>query len=654
MDLSKYKDDFVSEAKDQLNAINDGLLILEKDSSDRDNINRLFRAFHTLKGNAATMGYAKFSELSHCLEDFLSKVRDKNIDATKERIDIAFAGCDALEGGLIQIQKGTPENMDVDSIIESVKNTIGKEMLETAKAEPEGHITLTEIEKEKVRQLENSGLNVFKAVILFDKNNPLKSAKSLVALRNLGAKCEIIKTFPSLEDIKAGKIDEVIEAIIATTSAREELYQYLNCISGLRNAAIIGSDEVYERPKDLEHKEKELMKAAIADKHQKDVISQIQSVKVDMVKLDKLMNLVGELLISNIRLQNIKRSNDWSSLKAILAGIDRLILELQDEIVEVRMVPIGDIFSKFPRMVRDLANREGKKVSLVIEGAEIKFDRTVLDRIGDPIVHLLRNSVDHGIESVGERRNKGKPEEGLIKLIARREKNNAVIEVSDDGAGIDPDAVRESCIKKGIITLEEAQKLCAEDTKMLIFRPGASTNKVVTDVSGRGVGMDVVLNKTRELGGTVHLKSNKGEGTSVVLKLPLTVAIISALLVKAADETYAIPLNAIDRTIDVRKSDVKTIQKNEVFLLMGQEIPLFRLNELIGKPDGKKNDKHTVVVVNNGNNKIGLAVDSIINQQQILIKSLDEQIKSTRGLAGATILGDGSVAMIIDISTLLD
>jgi two-component system, chemotaxis family, sensor kinase CheA len=321
--------------------------------------------------------------------------------------------------------------------------------------------------------------------------------------------------------------------------------------------------------------------------------------------------------------------------------------------MEIRMVPIGNIFNRYPRMVRDLSIKENKKLELLIEGQEIEFDRTVLDQIGDPIVHLLRNAVDHGIEPVEERLKTGKSETGTIKLIARREKNNAIIEISDDGGGIPIEKVKKKSIERGHITKEEAAKMTDDEACMLIFRPGNSTNDVVTEVSGRGVGMDVVISKTKELGGSVRLHSELGKGTTVTLQLPLTVAIITGLIVRANNERYAIPLNTVDETVNVFSDQIKTIQNNKVFVLRGMDIPLFWLHDLTGISKIGNNKKLTVVIVMNGTEKTGLVVDEILSQQQVLIKSLQDMVKGTKGCAGATILGDGGVALILDIASLL-
>jgi two-component system chemotaxis sensor kinase CheA len=426
-------------------------------------------------------------------------------------------------------------------------------------------------------------------------------------------------------------------------------------ISGLDHINVLGINEGYEKKEktvEEKHEAKEMEKSKTIAKASTKVVKQVQTVKIDIKRLDHLLNMVGELLISKIRLQQISKKYNIKELDIILASIDRLTLDIQDEVMAERMVPIGNIFNRYPRMVRDLAGKENKKIKFEMEGSEIEFDRTILDEIGDPLVHLLRNSVDHGIEDPDVREDAGKNVFGKIKIKALREKNYAVIQVSDDGAGISPKKIRESSIKKGMLTAEEAEKMSDKQLQYLIFKPGLSTNEVVTSVSGRGVGMDVVESKIRSLGGSLTLDSTPGEGTVITMKLPLTVAIISALLVSVSKQTYAIPLSVVNMTVEIDKEDIKTIQKNKVFLLRGKEIPIVSLHEVFGF-EYKDNAKKTLVIVEKSGEHVGLLIDEIIVQQQILIKSLDGLIKGVKGFGGATILGDGAVALIIDVESLI-
>lgn len=653
MDMSEYKKEFISEAKDHTDFLNEGLLTLEKTPEDEDNINKLFRSFHTLKGNAAAMGFMKFSELSHSLEDLLSKVRDKKLHVSKELIDVLLEGVDLLEQGLKLIDEDNSEGLEPDNAMANIKKLLGTKD-ENFDTQINSLINFSEDEQKEIDEEKKKGLNIFRVIISFDAKNILKTAKSLLIIRDLTNQGRIIHATPALDDIKQGKFSDAIELVFSIQKTKEDTDKIINKVSGLKEVKLLDLDEKYEAKTELKKEANQTQtQKNNSDKSNNSNQTQTETVKVEMNQLDFLMNLVGELLISNIRLKDIDSKKEYQNLKSVLTGIDRIIMDLKDEVMEVRMLPIGHIFNRYPRMVRDLAGKQNKKINLVLEGSDIKFDRTVLNEIGDPLIHLLRNSVDHGIETPDERINSGKKEEGTINLIARRDKNNAIIELFDDGAGIDPQRVKESCIKKGIITKEEADKLTDKEAQMLIFKPGSSTNEVITDISGRGVGMDVVLSKISKLGGKITLDSKIGEGTTIKLELPLTVAIVTAFLVRIKDETYAIPLVNIDENLDIKLKDVKTIRGQEVFELRGREIPLLWLHELTGMHDFERSENLTVMVVNKNTEKIGLVVDEILSQQQILIKALQNCVKNTKGFAGVTILGDGNVALILDINSLI-
>lgn len=650
MDVSDYKDEFISEARDHLDMLNENLLGLEKEPEDEDYINKIFRSFHTLKGNAALMGYKKFSELAHSLEDLLSLIRDKKLIVKQNIMDVLLEGCDLLEGGLSSIETGD-EQLEPESLISEVKSLINVDSSESVVQKLEEHASLTDEQKNIIKNYESSGKKVFRLVVNFDPKNPLKSAKALVMFRDLEKNNIIITSNPPRKEVDKGNLQNDLEIILASDVEKVDLEKKVSKISGIKHVQAMHWEDSFIKPKHVVNGEKEHSKQQIVNKHHTDTIQQIQSVKVPMKKLDKLMNLVGELLINNIQLQEVNKKKSYDSLLSLSVGIDRLIMELQDQVMSVRMVPIKNIFNRFPRMVRDLAEKENKQVELVVKGADMEFDRTVLDQIGEPLVHLLRNSVDHGIESPDERLKSGKTPVGVVSLIVVREKNHAIIKIMDDGAGIDSVAVKESSIKKGLITPEEASILGDNDALMLIFKPGVSTSQVITDVSGRGVGMDVVYNKIKELGGVVQLNSELGKGTTVTIRLPLSVAIISALLIDVGGYNYALPLTLVDQIIDLDSSRIKSIQGHKVFIHRGKNVPIFWLHELLGH--GEKTQDPTVIIVNKGGQQIGLAVDSILAQQQVLVKELNDVVKGTKGYSGATILGDGSVVLILDVDTLL-
>jgi two-component system chemotaxis sensor kinase CheA len=533
METKQYKEEFLAEAAEHLDALNEALLLLEKDPLDEETINKIFRSFHTLKGNAGLMGYQAFSELAHALEDLLSTIRNGKLTATRPIIDVMLEGVDTLEQGLASIKEGEPERINASHLLEELREKTTKKEEQTTSIPAD-----TKLSPEEQRRISESAQEGVRAILFFDQKSPLKIAKSMLLIRDLTAKGELVRCQPTLEQIKEGDMGSELELILLPQD-RAATEQSLSGIYGVKEVMMMALSETYTKPETRSIEEKEEAKSQIIQKHHAEVIKQVQSVRVDMARLDKLMNLAGELLISNIRLQDINKKGEETGLEGISKEIDRLILELQDQVMKIRLVPIGNIFNRFPRMVRDLAAKEGKEVSLEIKGSEIEFDRTVLDQIGEPLVHMIRNGVDHGIETAAEREAAGKEKKGSIILDVSREKSQAVITVKDDGQGIDHEKVKKKCVAKGLISTEEAEKMTPDQARMLIFHPGVSTNEVVTDVSGRGVGMDVVINKVKELGGTVQLDSKLGIGTSITIRLPLTVAILSALLVKSSKKALS-------------------------------------------------------------------------------------------------------------------
>jgi two-component system chemotaxis sensor kinase CheA len=468
---------------------------------------------------------------------------------------------------------------------------------------------------------------------------------------------EIIRCVPTEAELEDEKFDLDFTVIFATKSSDDDIVGTIKKISEIKDVVpttIAESSKVEEKQQETKKEETEEKKSASAVKRS-DAVKSIQSVRVNIERLDNLMNLVGELIINKIRLNQLASDLNAKDLDESLANLDRLTNEIQTEVMESRMVPIDQIFSRFPRMVRDLAKSEGKQINLIIEGKEIELDRTVLDEIGDPLVHLLRNAVDHGIESEEERKQLGKPVAGLVRLAASRQRNSVLIEVEDDGKGMDPGHLRDIAVKKGVLTREEVDKLSDTDALNLIFMPGFSGAKVVTDISGRGVGMDAVKTKIEALGGSVKISSVPGQGSIMKLQLPLTVAIIQSLMVTVAGETYAIPLGNVIRDVGIKSSDIKTIEGKEVIMLRGEVLPLLRLHDVLECPTEAEDKQNLiVVVVEKMGSNIGLVVDDLLGQQEVIIKTLDNKLlKNMKGFAGATILGDGSVSLILDIATLI-
>lgn len=618
METDKYLEVYLEEMRDHLRVLNRNVLELEKNPSP-EIIDELFRSFHTIKGMSATMGFEDISDLSHGLEGLLEDVKSSRREIDSRLIDLLFESIDLLETKTSRLERGDYSTIDIDVVLNKLKAA--------SKVHSWG-------EKSVEEPARDGGKELVKVTVVLDRDCTLKSVRAFLVFKELGKLGSIVKCLPSEDRIEAGDFGDEF-TVFVFTDKKDAIQGRLSQISEVSRVNV-------ER----------VLTDSTADQGRNRGITSVQSIRVPIQRLDYLMNLVGELVISRSRLSSLADKYGLEELREAVAGVERLVTDLQDEIMEMRMVEVAYIFDRFPRMVRDLAKKEGKKVEFIIEGREIKLDRTVLDEIGVPLVHLLRNAVDHGIETPEERKAMGKEETGTIKLIAKREKKHVEITVSDDGKGIDPDKIREIALRKGIKTQGELDKLSDREVLMLIFTPGISSAEKVTDVSGRGVGMDVVKNKIVALGGTVEVESEKNKGTRITLRLPITLAIIQALLVGLNGETYIIPLSNVKETIRVREDEFKTVLGREVIQLREQVIPIYRLSLLFNSHSPRQNEYHAVIVEHN-NRAYGVVVDRLLGQEEIVIKSLDSSLRDSRGLGGATILGDGRVALIVDIPTLI-
>jgi two-component system chemotaxis sensor kinase CheA len=651
-DMSEYKEMFAVESAEHLQSMNEALLHLEKDPENSETINIMFRAAHTLKGMSATMGYTNIKELTHNMENLMDRVRKNETKLDCSSIDILFECLDTLE-----IMVETPEKsseIDISSLINKISSLSKNDPLAVSSNTEKNISTETVVHENASNDTpdiasknspEINGYIIFEITVTLHESCLLKSARSTVVMRNLSELGEIIETMPPVKDLEDEKFEREFKVIISTKEDAKKLEDAAKKVSEVLKVEVKSHQGSNTKAKTEEKN--------CSNEGSKNSIKSVQSVRVSIERLDSLMNLVGELIINKIRLMQLASVYKLDALEEALASLNRLTNDLQEEIMASRMVPIDQIFNRFPRMIRDLAKKEEKEIDLILEGGDIELDRTVLDEIGDPLVHILRNCVDHGIELPEVRKQNGKNPKGTVKLIARREKNHVVIEAIDDGKGMDPQKMRESAIKKGIMTQEEASKLSDNEAINLSFLPGFSTAEKVTDISGRGVGMDVVRTKIGGMGGSIKLESVLGKGTTITLKLPLTVAIIHSLMVKVGTDIYAIPITNVIRDLSIKKEDIKTIKGEEVILIRGEVLPLVRLHKLFDiKTNGS--EELLVVVVERSGSNVGLIVDQVIGQQEVIIKNLDNNIlKGIKGFAGATILGDGNVALILDVVTLL-
>ncbi len=653
-DMDEYKEMFAVESAEHLQSMNEALLSLEKDPANSETINVMFRAAHTLKGMSATMGYTNIKELTHNMENLMDRVRKNEIKLDSSAIDVLFECLDTLEKMVETPEKSS--EIDISSLICKLSKNdpapvpLKEDQIVTSENAAQQTIPESIPNKDSTTS-DNSpdkpenGCNVYEIIVTLHESCMLKSARSTVVMRNLSELGEIIETVPPVKDLEDEKFDREFKVVVSTIEDAKKLEDAAKKVSEISKVEV----KPHTGPKSRAKTEEK----TAATEGSKTSIKSVQSVRVSIERLDSLMNLVGELIINKIRLMQLASVHKLDDLEETLASLNRLTNDLQEEIMAARMVPIEQIFNRFPRMIRDLAKNEGKEIDLILEGGDIELDRTVLDEIGDPLVHILRNCVDHGIESPQVRKQNGKGPKGTIKLTARREKNHVVIEAVDDGKGMDPQKMRETAVKKGLMTREEAAKISDTEAINLSFMPGFSTADKVTEISGRGVGMDVVRTKIGGMGGSIKLESVLGKGTTMILKLPLTVAIIHSLMVKVGADIYAIPITNVIRDLSIKKEEIKTIKGEEVVLIRGEVLPLVRLHELF---DIKRNgsDELLVVVVERMGSNVGLVVDQVIGQQEVIIKNLDNNIlKGVKGFAGATILGDGNVALILDVGTLL-
>lgn len=692
MDVSQYLEIFLDETKEHLQSLNTEILNLEQDPENTDTINEIFRAAHSLKGMAGTMGYKRMQNLTHDMENVFSEVRNGTIKVKGNMIDILFQCLDALEEYLNNIQEtgdeGTNENEPLIKLLNDVLDSKeGGEPQTEKKTQPKAeasdgdgakwkNIKFDDTQKRVLSEAVDQGKKVYGITVKVQESCILKAARAFLVFKALEELGEVLISNPSVQDIEDERFELDFSLIFVSDSSLEKILDSIKSVSEIEDAqgalvedeqigsiAVIETDKstapavVAEEGENAPAAEKANQPAPApkaAEKKapvSKPVVN--RTVRVDIEKLDVLMNLVSELIIAKNSLVSASVGERNNSVNEHIEYLESVTTNLHESVMKVRMVPIESVVNKFPRMIRDLSKKLDKKMELYMSGEETELDRTVVDEIGDPLMHLLRNAADHGLESGAVRKSKGKPEVGSIFLDAYQDGNNVVIEVRDDGAGINTAAVKEKAIMKGVITPEQGENMSEQEIINLLFSAGFSTSEVVSDVSGRGVGLDVVKSKIESLSGEVEVKSKIDIGSTWTIRLPLTLAIIQALMVDVGGEKYAISLGSIQTIEDIIPSDIKTVQNKEVIHLRGIVIPLIRLSEVLDIAS-KKNpeDNMTVVIVKKGDRLSGIVVDELMGQQEIVIKSLGKYITKCKVISGATILGDGEVALILDTNAL--
>lgn len=697
MDVSQYLEIFIEETKEHLQSLNEHLLILEREPENEETINEIFRAAHSLKGMAGTMGYKRMQRLTHDMENVFSEIRNGKMKVTSDLVDVLFKGLDALEAYLLNIQtdanEGEDDNEDIINTLNEILN-VGLGNTAPKAAEPEKkvsavsqtmpaagddkmkfkHIKIEDHEKKAIVKAGMLGLNVVGITIYIQEYCVLKGARAFMVNRTLEEFGEIIKLNPSAQDLEDEKYDFDYSAFIITKENPDKLIKIASNVSEVKEVvadyinlsqedvdkykSVLKQDEAAAAvPKSV--KESNSLKAGNTQQGTKQASKPVanRSVRVDIDKLDVLMNLVSELIIAKNGLISISSSSDIiadNGFHEQIEYLERVTTNLHESVMKTRMVPIESVVNRFPRMIRDLSKSLNKEMELYMTGEETELDRTVIDEIGDPLMHLLRNAADHGLESNEERQRLGKNSAGSIYLDAYQDGNNVVIEVRDDGAGINTEKIKQKALEKGKITQEQADRMTDKDFIDILFQPSFSTAEQVTDISGRGVGLDVVKTKIEALGGEIEAKTKLGEGSNFIIRLPLTLAIIQALMVTIGDEKYALPLGSIQTVENIPRKEIKTVQGKEYINLRGAVVPVIRLGDLLEcRNTAQEIEELTIVIVKKGERLAGMVVDELLGQQEIVIKSIGKYIKNHKIISGATILGNGEVALILDVNSLV-
>ncbi len=699
MDVSQYLEIFIEETKEHLQSLNQHLLILEREPENEETINEIFRAAHSLKGMSGTMGYKRMQRLTHDMENVFSEIRNGKMKASSALVDILFKGLDALEAYLSNIQaEATEGEEDNEDIINALNNLLNEGIgapVQIQKAAAEqgtqvqaqstapaavddrmkfAGIKLEEHEKKAIVKAGMLGLNVVGLTVYIQEYCVLKGARAFMVNRTLEEHGEIIKLNPGAQDLEDEKYDFDYSAFVITKENPDKLAQLAASVSEVKEVVadfirlseedVANYTEILKREESGSSAAKQVQKdtgslkagnAPAAKQAAKPVAN--RSVRVDIDKLDVLMNLVSELIIAKNGLISISSENEImlnSGYHEQIEYLERVTTNLHESVMKTRMVPIESVVNRFPRMIRDLSKKLDKEMELYMTGEETELDRTVIDEIGDPLMHLLRNAADHGLESNAERERIGKNSAGSIFLDAYQDGNNVVIEVRDDGAGINTEKIKKKAIECGTLTEEQASHMTEKDFIDILFQPSFSTAEQVTDVSGRGVGLDVVKTKIEALGGEIEAKTKLGEGSNFIIRLPLTLAIIQSLMVIIGDEKFALPLSSIQTVENIPVTDVKIIQNKEVIVLRGNVVPVVRLGRLLNcRQPEKEPEELVVVIVKKGEKLAGMIVDELIGQQEIVIKSIGKYIKNHKIISGATILGNGEVALILDVISLV-
>ncbi|MDQ1912913.1 chemotaxis protein CheA [Paenibacillus sp. GD4] len=658
---------FLAEVNEQLQLLEQDILKLEREGESPQTIQSIFRVAHTLKGSSAAMGYIEMKQLTHEMENILDKIRNHALAINGQVVDVLFTCLDRLSELKGEIESGRGRNTRIDDVVAQLR-LLEKDRPQAAdvpKPARNDHAGWTIEQASKLMP----GQRCWVCTVTFYEQCEMKLARAYIAFNQLKEVGDVLASNPDLEDgaCSTDFAPDVVSYIVVSELTPEQIKDKINHLLDMKQIDVVPLEQG-EPPSPQSNANSETDKksfeasntAPMPKEKAEDEIKKVgQTIRVDVERLESLMNLVGELVIDQTRIAQaghvlrelIANDEALDDLDQISNHISRVIGELQESVMKTRMLPIDQLFSRFPRMVRDLSKSLDKNINLVIEGRETELDRTVIEEISDPLLHLIRNSIDHGIEEAGERRSLGKPAQGTVRISAHHQENQVVLTIEDDGAGIHADKVKQSAMRKGLITAQQAEALTEQEIKKLIFMPGFSTASTVSDISGRGVGMDIVRSHIEKLNGIIDLESVQGKGTKFTIKLPLTLAILRGLLIKLRETTYALPMSSVIEIVRLPKKEIQSIKGQTVVKIRDQVHPLIWLHDHFKLQRSKRRTHNVfVVIIGIAEKRVGLVVDELIGNQEIVVKSIGSYVGKIEGVSGATILGDGSVALILDIT----
>lgn len=685
--MEDFLQEFIRESEENITELNNSLLELEDDPSNEAAMDSIFRTAHTLKGNFGAMGYQSESDLAHALEDLLDEIRQGRMDVSPEIMDLVFDGVDEIDRALDDIEENGESNADHEATIAEIRGVleaggVAEQGSDDASSESDGEAPEdADSEGDGNEALAEALAQLDDPVALADVATPtfhvavdmseaqMKAVDGMFALQGMSDDLDILGAVPDVDAINEGEYEDGFDVFVGADSAGE-VEAVVGSVSKITDGTVteIDADAIdvaTEAAEARKQAEAEAEAAAEAEAEEADEddssgsedksksqseIEEIQSVRVDVDQLDDIHGQVEQLVTSRIKLRRSVEQAQLGSAEDHLDELDKITSSLQDTVMDMRLVPLKKVVNKFPRLVRDLARTQEKEIDFEMEGTDIELDRTILDEISDPLMHLLRNAVDHGIEPPAEREEAGKSSEGTIRLRGSRERDRVTITVEDDGGGIDPDGIRAKAVEKGIMTREEADELEDEEAQKLVFHAGFSTNEEVTDVSGRGVGMDVVQDTVSRLDGHIDIDSTPGEGTTFSLSLPVTVAIVKVLFVQSGDEEYGIPIKNVDEIR--RMGAVKTVEGEEVITHDDTVYPLIRLGDALDVPGETRNGDGMLVRVKESERQVAIHCDAVSRQEEVVVKPFEGILSGIPGLSGAAVLGEGDVVTILDVESL--